>query len=173
MKKYVILNFESISDYLDSLNQLSKLKIKIYDSITQNSEKEILNKSNQLRKKTRVISIFALIGAIIGGLMSFYFQFWTEIINYPINTGGKPFYALPASIPLIFLVSILFSAIFTFVGFLILSHLPAWNLEANIEEMTSIYKNKNELFSIILKLNKNEIDILRKEFNSEKFKIID
>src|SRR5664279_1710189 len=43
-------------------------------------------------------------------------MWWTLSINYPMIIGGKPFFALPAFIPITFETTILLAAISTFLG---------------------------------------------------------
>ena len=49
----------------------------------------------------------ALAGCFLGWLL----QWWTSAINWPLNVGGKPIHSLPAFIPIMFEVTILFSAL--------------------------------------------------------------
>lgn len=52
----------------------------------------------------------ALIFGISGCLFGLWFTWWTSAVNWPIIVGGKPFWSLPAFIPIIFELTILFSA---------------------------------------------------------------
>ncbi len=54
-----------------------------------------------------VTFIAGLIGAGSGLLLTW----WTSAVNWPINVGGKPPFSLPAFIPVIFEVTILFAAL--------------------------------------------------------------
>lgn len=59
-------------------------------------------------------------GCSVGILM----QWWMNAIDYPFIISGKPFWSLPANIPIIFELTILFSALSAFFGMLILNRLP-------------------------------------------------
>ncbi len=51
-------------------------------------------------------------------------QWWTNAVDYPFLISGKPLFSLPANIPVIFEVIILFSAFTAFLGMLALNGLP-------------------------------------------------
>lgn len=46
-----------------------------------------------------------------GCLFGLWFTWWTSAVNWPINVGGKPMWSLPAFIPVIFELTILFAAL--------------------------------------------------------------
>jgi Protein of unknown function (DUF3341) len=68
-----------------------------------------------------VTFIFALTG-MSGGLA---LTWWTSAVNWPINVGGKPFFSLPAFIPIIFELTILFAALSSVVALFVACGLPA------------------------------------------------
>jgi hypothetical protein len=51
-------------------------------------------------------------------------QYWTNAVDYPFLISGKPFFSLPANIPVVFELTILFAAITAMFGMLILNGLP-------------------------------------------------
>ena len=54
-------------------------------------------------------------------------QFWVHNVAYPSVISGKPLFAWPAYIPVIFELSVLFAALSAVISILALSRLPAWN----------------------------------------------
>lgn len=61
-----------------------------------------------------VTLIFGLSGAAIALL----FMYWTMSVDYPMVIGGKPFFALPAFIPVTFEVTVLLATVMTVVSML-------------------------------------------------------
>ena len=47
----------------------------------------------------------------LGAILAILFTWWTSAVSWPLNVGGKPFFSLPAFIPIIFEITILFAAL--------------------------------------------------------------
>lgn len=54
-------------------------------------------------------------------------QYWVHSVEYPLVISGKPYFALPAYVPIIFELSVLFSAFAAVFGMLGINKLPMWN----------------------------------------------
>ena len=65
-----------------------------------------------------------LVGAVAGGSGGLLLQWWTSAVDYPIKIAGKPFFSLPAFVPVTFELTILLSAFAAVFGMLFLNRLP-------------------------------------------------
>ena len=55
---------------------------------------------------------YVTFGMALAGLsLGLWFTWWTSAVNWPINVGGKPFFSLPAFIPICFELTVLFAAL--------------------------------------------------------------
>ena len=70
------------------------------------------------------VGIIAFVGGATGLALATWLQWWTSDVDYPINISGKPFFAVEPSIPVMFELTVLFSAIAAVVGMLALNGLP-------------------------------------------------
>jgi hypothetical protein len=74
--------------------------------------------------KRSKVRFFALIGAASGTATGFAFTILTSL-SWPLIVGGKPIVSIPPFIIIAFALTILFGALSSFAGFLLLSRLPS------------------------------------------------
>ena len=73
------------------------------------------------------INIILLAVLLLGAALGFGLQYVGAVIDYPLNVGGRPLNSWPTFLPIAFETMILFGALATFVGMLLLNGLPAGN----------------------------------------------
>ena len=74
--------------------------------------------------RATILPWLVLGGGITGGTCGLLLQWWCNAIDYPFLVSGKPFFSLPANIPIIFECTVLFSALTAVFGMLGLNRLP-------------------------------------------------
>lgn len=74
--------------------------------------------------KKNWVPAIVLAGGLAGGIGGFFMQWYSAVIPYPINSGGKPPNSWPEFIPVTFELTVLVAAIAGVVGMLVLNGLP-------------------------------------------------
>ena len=74
-------------------------------------------------ERSRIPSV-VFVGGLVGVAAGFWMQFYSLVIDYPINAGGRPYNSWPAFVPIAFEMLILVAAASAFLGMLFLNGLP-------------------------------------------------
>jgi hypothetical protein len=70
------------------------------------------------------IPFITLIGGLLGGAGGYFMQWYSAVVSYPINVGGRPEHSWPSFIPVTFELAVLGAAVFAVCGMLVLNGLP-------------------------------------------------
>ncbi len=70
------------------------------------------------------LPLIVLIGGLFGCIGGYALQYWSSVVEYPLNIGGKPLHSWPAFIPVTFECTILAAALSCVLGMLALNGLP-------------------------------------------------
>ncbi len=74
--------------------------------------------------KMTVLPWIVLCAGLTGLATAITLQWWMNAYDYPWLISGKPIWSIPANVPIMFELTVLFSAITTLVGMLMLNNLP-------------------------------------------------
>ena len=77
-----------------------------------------------LGDRRNYLPFVTLLGGIVGGVGAYVLQYWTSVVAYPINVGGRPLHSWPSFIPTTFETTILFAALAAVVGMVVATGLP-------------------------------------------------
>jgi len=70
------------------------------------------------------VPLLTLLGGIASGVGAYWLQWYSAVVDYPINAGGRPLHSWPAFIPPTFELTVLGAALAAFIGMLALNRLP-------------------------------------------------
>ena len=112
-----------------------------------------------------VTFIFGLLGFGFGT----WFTWWTSAVSWPINIGGKPMWSLPAFVPIIFELTILFAALSSVGALIVACGLPRLNPKILDPDLTS-HKFALMVFKDDSKYEKEALEKLLKAEGAESVK---
>jgi len=99
-----------------------------------------------------VVFLAGLTGCATGILL----QWFTNAFDYPFLVSGKPFFSLPANIPVAFELTILFAAIGALLGMLVFNGLP--QLYHPLHTSRTFKRATNDLFFISIEAGDPKFD---------------
>ena len=117
----VIAEFENPSDLVAAARRVYSLG---YRRINGYSPYPIEELSEAIGFTHTSLPLIVFIGGLVGGIGGFLMQYYIEVIDYPINVGGKPYNSWPAFIPITFEMTVLVAAFSAVLGMLVLNKLP-------------------------------------------------
>ena len=70
------------------------------------------------------VPVAVFVGGLLGAVGGYVLQFGLNTVDYPLNVGGRPLNSVPAWIPIMYELTILFAALAAVLGMLALNGLP-------------------------------------------------
>jgi hypothetical protein len=83
--------------------------------------------AEELGFHTTRVPLAVLTGGILGAASGYFLQYWLNVLDYPLNVGGRPLNSIPSWIIISFELTILTGALFAVLGMLALNGLPRPN----------------------------------------------
>jgi len=105
--KYILGSFGDPDEMMHGIEKLQENNIKIHDVYTPMPIHGIEAKLGIKRSRLDVLAFFC---GITGTVSAFALIYLTSVVDWRHNIGGKPAFALPDFIPIMFEVTILFCA---------------------------------------------------------------
>ncbi len=105
--KYILGHFEDPDDLMHGIDKLHENNVSVYDVYTPMPIHGIEDKLGI--KRSRLPKAAFLFG-IIGTITAFSMLYFMLVMDWPMNIGGKPAFAFPDFIPVMFELTVLFCA---------------------------------------------------------------
>ena len=93
------------------LNAAAAVRDKKYIKFDVNTPYALHGMDDAMGLKPTNIGIVAFIFGVLGLLTALIVTGWTSVVSYPLVIGGKPLFSFPAFVPIIFELTVLFSAV--------------------------------------------------------------
>lgn len=86
--------------------------------------------------KRSAIPYVTFIAGCIGLIAALALTYYTSVIDWPINIGGKPLFSLPAFVPIMFELTVLFAALSSVGAFFYFCGMPGKNVPPIDKDLT-------------------------------------
>ena len=70
------------------------------------------------------VPVFTFLGGLVGGLGGYFLQWYSAVVDYPVNIGGRPLDSWPLFVPVTFEMAVLGAAFAAFFSMLAANGLP-------------------------------------------------
>lgn len=117
----LMAEFDSAQALLDAAHKVREAG---YSRTDAYSPMPIHGVAEALGMKERKVAPFVLAGGITGAAVGYSLQYWTSVIAFPMNIGGRPLHSWVSFIPPTFEVTILLASFSAVLSMLILNGLP-------------------------------------------------
>ena len=117
----LMAEFDSAQALLDAAHKVREAG---YTRTDAYSPMPIHGVAEALGMKERKVAPFVLAGGLTGLAAGYGLQYWTSVIAFPMNIGGRPLHAWVSFIPPTFEVTILLASFAAVLSMIILNGLP-------------------------------------------------
>jgi len=117
----VMAEFRSIDHLISAIETARERGYRQMDAYTPFPSHDVIH---ALHLPPSKLPWVVLCGGIAGAVFGYGLQYWTSVIDYPINIGGRPLHSWPYFIPVTFECTILFAALAAVFGMLAMNRLP-------------------------------------------------
>ena len=116
----ILASYEYLDSTVDAIEGLKKAGFEEIKAYTPYPDHHIEHAMGYGQSPVRV---WTLVGGLTGAATGLAFTTWTSI-DWPLVVGGKPMVSVPAFVPIIFELTVLFGALATLVGLALLARIP-------------------------------------------------
>lgn len=117
----LLAEFASPQELLDAAIRVREEGYREVDAYTPFPIEEV---SEALGHKSSPLPKIVFAGGLAGCFLGYALQYWTSVIDYPLNIGGRPLNSWPSFIPITFEMTILVAGLTTVLGMFALNKLP-------------------------------------------------
>ena len=117
----LMAEFPSADALVAAAHQVHKAGFQKVDAFTPYPIEAV---SEALELPRSKVPLLVLVGGLLGGLGGYMLQYWSQVIRYPMNIGGRPVHSWPSFIVPTFECTILGAALTAVIGMILLNGLP-------------------------------------------------
>lgn len=103
--------------------------------------------------------LITFVGGLAGGAGGYFMQWYSAVVSYPVNIGGRPLDSWPAFVPATFALTILGAAVAAVIGMLLANGLP--RLRHPLFEIREFDLATRNRFFVCLRARSGGLDVKR------------
>ena len=165
--------FKTPDEIINAAKQVTKSG---YTKFDVNTPYPVHGMDSAMKLEPSKLGLVTLITGLSGGAFALLLMYWTMSVDYPLVIGGKPFFALPAFIPVTFELIVLLATVMTVIAMISLFfRLPdnkhplhdteymksvSYDKYGVVIESTDPIFNENTVTDFLKKLNPLKIEII-------------
>lgn len=119
-----LVRFESADALLLAVHELRGRGYTCLEAYTPYAVEGLAEALGPVRNR---IPLLMLLGGLAGGLGTLGLEYYSAVIDYPLNVGGRPDASWPAFVPAALEMTILFAVLAGVIGLLVANDLPRFN----------------------------------------------
>ena len=117
----LMAEFDQVTDLVDAVKHTRAAGYRQFDAYTPFPVEAVAEAMGVHRNR---LPLIVLVGGLVGLVGGYALAYWTSVIDFPLNVGGRPLHSWPAFIPVTFETTVLGAAIATVLGMFALNGLP-------------------------------------------------
>ncbi|MEO8233430.1 MAG: quinol:electron acceptor oxidoreductase subunit ActD [Ignavibacteriota bacterium] len=165
--------FKTPDEIINAAKQVTKSG---YTKFDVNTPYPVHGMDSAMKLEPSKLGLVTLVAGLSGGAFALLLIYWTMSVDYPLVIGGKPFFALPAFIPVTFELIVLLATVMTVIAMISLFFRLPDNKHPlhDTEYMKSVSYDK---YGVVIestdpKFNENSVTDFLKELNPLRIEII-
>src|SRR5580698_10353315 len=136
----LMAEFETASELVAAARRTREAGFRKFDAYTPYPIHEL---DDAMDLHDNRVSLFTLIGGIIGGCSGFGLCSWVEGVALPLNIGGRPLISVPMFIPITFELTILIGGLTAAISMIVMNGLPSpYHPVFNVERFVDASRSK-------------------------------
>jgi hypothetical protein len=117
----LMAEFDSGPALLGGIRALRNAGLSRFDAFTPY---EVAGLAELLGVRRSWLGWIVLASGLVFGGGAYLLQWWINVVDYPLNIGGRPYHSAPAFIPITFEMTVLFAAAAALISAIVLGGLP-------------------------------------------------
>lgn len=159
-----VAEFTTVAQVMDAAEQVRDADYSVWDV---HSPMPIHGINVAMGLRPTILPWITLAHGVVGGLLGLLMCWWinatavpgvpTSLQGYPFLLSGKPLFSLPANIPIVFEMTVLFAAIGTLLGLLGLNKLPM--LHSPLQRSRRLRRATADRFCLVIDAEDPKFDV--------------